>query len=92
MAPLYDLVSTIAWPELSTRLAMNIGHGKAENDLNPANFKRLAEEGALGWPMVKERVFSLANRTLSATAALGAPPGLADAIRTRCDLMMKQLG
>jgi serine/threonine-protein kinase HipA len=92
MAPLYDLVSTIAWPELSTRLAMNIGHGKAINDLNPANFRRLAEEGGLGWPMVKERVFRLVDRTLSAIPSVDGPPAMADAIVTRCERMRKQFG
>jgi serine/threonine-protein kinase HipA len=65
LAPLYDLVSTIAWPELSTRLAMSIGHGQHVNDLNPAHFKRLAEECDLGWPMVRERVESLAEKTVA---------------------------
>ena len=65
LAPSYDLVSTIAWPELSTRLAMNIGHGKSVNDLNPAQFKQLAEECGLGWPMVHERIRDLSERIAS---------------------------
>ncbi len=69
LAPLYDLVSTIAWPELSTHLAMNIGHGKSVNDLNIAHFKRLAEECDLGWPMVRERVESLTDRTAAIVAS-----------------------
>ena len=73
LAPLYDLVSTIAWPELSTRIAMNIGHGKSVNDLNPAHFKRLAEECDLGWPMIRERVENLAR---VAAEAVGDMPTL----------------
>jgi len=73
LAPLYDLVSTIAWPELSTRIAMNIGHSKSVNDLNPAHFKRLAEECDLGWPMIRERVESLSR---GATEAVRDMPAL----------------
>ena len=73
LAPLYDLVSTIAWPELSTRLAMNIGHGESVNDLNPAHFKRLAEECDLGWPMIRERVENLAR---GAVEVVGEMPAL----------------
>jgi serine/threonine-protein kinase HipA len=73
LAPLYDLVSTIAWPELSTRAPMNIGHGKSVNDLNPAHFRRLAEECDLGWPMIRERVESLSR---AAAAAVGDIPAL----------------
>ena len=80
LAPLYDLVSTIAWPELSTRIAMNIGHGKSVNDLNPAHFKRLAEECDLGWPMIRERVESLAGKAVAVVEDIrGLGQGSADA-------------
>jgi len=92
MAPLYDLVSTIAWPELSTRLAMNIGYGKAVNDLNPSNFKLLAEEGGLGWPMVKERVADLAGRALTTVSEMMEHSALAETICLRCERMLKQIG
>jgi serine/threonine-protein kinase HipA len=66
LAPLYDLVATIAWPELSARLAMSIGNGKNVNDVNPAHFKGMAEEASLGWPMVRERVDALADQVIMA--------------------------
>lgn len=98
LAPLYDLVSTIAWPELSTRLAMNIGHGKSVNDINPAHFKRLAEECDLGWPMVRERIGGLAGRTMDAmkaTKSTGNVPTpdtaarIAGVIQNRCERMLQ---
>jgi len=64
LAPFYDLVATIAWPELSTRLAMNIGNGKNVNDVNPAHFRRMAEDAALGWPMVRERIETLSRKVI----------------------------
>lgn len=64
LAPFYDLVSTIAWPDLSTRLAMNIGSGKSVNDVNPAHFRRMAEEASLGWPMVRERIEILSRKVI----------------------------
>jgi serine/threonine-protein kinase HipA len=91
MAPLYDLVSTIMWPDLSTRLAMNIGHGKAVNDLNPANFKLLAEEADLGWPMVRERIADLAGKMLHSASEKGRSLPLADTVSNRCERMLKQL-
>jgi len=98
LAPLYDLVSTIAWPELSTRLAMNIGHGKHANDLNPAHFKSLADDCDLGWPMVRERIRNLADKMIAAAndrVALiesSVPvmfPKVADMVRERCERMLK---
>jgi len=64
MAPFYDLVSTILWPELSTGLAMNIGYGKNVNDVNPAHFRRMAEDTSLGWPMVRERIETLSLKAI----------------------------
>lgn len=92
LAPLYDLVSTITWPDLSTRLAMGIGHGKNINDLNPAHFKRMAEECALGWPMVRDRIHELASKTLQAIDTIQIPlpenaavlSSIADSTKTRC--------
>ena len=71
LAPLYDLVSTIAWPELSVRLAMNIGNGKSVNDLNPAHFKRLTEDCDLSWPMVRERLHNLASEVSRSATEVG---------------------
>lgn len=98
LAPLYDLVSTIAWPELASRLAMNIGHGKSVNDINPARFKRLAEECDLGWPMVRERIDDLADRTMNAvksTESTGDVPAkdaaarMANVIQNRCERLLQ---
>jgi serine/threonine-protein kinase HipA len=98
LAPLYDLVSTIAWPELSTRLAMNIGHGKNVNDLNPAHFGSLAGECDLGWPMVRARVRILADKVIAAldAAAVDSPvpvtlPMIVDTVRDRCKRMSRQI-
>lgn len=91
MAPLYDLVSTVMWRDISTRLAMNIGHGKAVNDMNPANFRRLAEEGELGWPLVRERIASVVRRTLDAASDVADSSGIAEALRSRCERMLRYM-
>jgi len=64
LAPLYDIVSTIAWPQLSKRLAMNIGQCENVNDVNPGHFRRLAKEASLGWPMVRDRIESLTSKVM----------------------------
>jgi serine/threonine-protein kinase HipA len=97
LAPLYDLVSTIAWPELSTRLAMSIGKGKSVNDVSPDHFRRLAEEASLGWPMVRERMASLSTRALKCLERgdlVGAAPDslasarLSERVSERCKRML----
>jgi serine/threonine-protein kinase HipA len=96
LAPLYDLVSTIAWPELSTRLAMSIGHGKRMNDLNPMHFKRMAEECGVGWPMVRDRMRRLADG-LGGAIATGVPikvpmaAAVWERVAKRCERMTTRL-
>ena len=59
LAPFYDLVCTVVWPELSKRLAMNVGKSKNINEVTPDHFRKMAGEAGLGWPMVRERIASL---------------------------------
>ena len=96
LAPFYDLVSTIVWPELSTRLAMNIGNGKNVNDVNPAHFRGMAEEATLGWPMVRERIETLSGNvieTLEEGSLVRASPDpgiaahLSELVTQRCQRM-----
>lgn len=55
-APLYDLVSTAAYPELSPRMAMKVG-GKYEfDDLFPRHWERFAKETGLGPSQLKRKL------------------------------------
>ena len=62
LAPLYDLVCTASWPELSKRLAMNIGNAKLISEVLPDHFRKFAEDAGLGWPMIRERISALSER------------------------------
>ncbi len=83
LAPLYDLVCNLVWPDLSKRLAMNIGHARSVNDLNPAHFKKMAEECELGWPMVRERIQNLVRKVSAAVDDLNFTPLSADGMTER---------
>jgi serine/threonine-protein kinase HipA len=66
LAPFYDLVCTVVWPELSKRLAMNVGKSKNIDEVRPDHFHKMAIEAGLGWPMVRERMKSLCENVLGA--------------------------
>jgi len=65
LAPLYDVLSTAYYPELSKKMAMKIGSEYASDKVLPKNFEQLAEEAGLAKPMVKRRVRELAETVLS---------------------------
>jgi serine/threonine-protein kinase HipA len=64
LAPFYDLVCTLAWPELSKIPAMKIGRGESIEAIAPAHWRRMTEETRLGWPMVRERMADLCRKTV----------------------------
>lgn len=59
MAPLYDQVCTLVWPELSAALSMKIGAANSLPEVSPEHFRQLAAKAGLGWPMVRERLAEL---------------------------------
>ncbi len=76
MAPLYDQVCTMAWPELSSTLSMKVGSASRLEEVSPEHFKQLCEQAKLGWPMVCERVGEVCQRMLEAIRDRQALPEL----------------
>lgn len=66
LAPFYDLVSTMAWPELSTQFSMKIGRCKTLKEITPGHWTKMAEEAGLGAPMIRERIQSFCEKTVAA--------------------------
>lgn len=95
-APLYDIVSTIYYPELSEEMAMKIGDEYSSDRVTPRDFEKLAEEAALAKPMVRRRVPDLAEAVLNAIDATKlqiAHPvveTVASVVRKRCERIQSQ--
>jgi len=91
-APLYDMVSTIYYPELSRTMAMKIGGEYSSEKVTLKNFELLAEEARLAKPMVKRRVPELAETILATLPGLELADPVSEAvatlIRQRCQRAM----
>lgn len=72
LAPLYDLLSTAFYPELSAAFAMRIGRRSTLGELDAKGWKRFAADAGIGWPLVRQRVGEIGAR-IEATM-----PGVAD--------------
>ena len=80
LAPFYDLVCTQVWPELSKTPAMKIGKSESIDTITPAHWQKMAEETHIGWPMLRERIKLLCDKTLTGLrneTVLTAPPDAA---------------
>ncbi len=64
LAPFYDLVCTLAWPELSKTPAMKIGKSESIETITPAHWQQMALESRVGWPMLRERIIDLCGKAI----------------------------
>jgi serine/threonine-protein kinase HipA len=74
LAPLYDLVSTTAYPELTTRLAMSIDGATKIEDVNTEAWEALAKETNYSTAFVRRTTNSMIERTVEQAGRLAAEP------------------
>lgn len=65
MAPLYDLLSTVAYPDLSPNLAMKIAKRARLEGLVSRDWAKFAEETGLTEPYIRRRAASLADQVIA---------------------------
>src|SRR3546814_2380448 len=78
LAPLYDLVATHMWPELSAKLAMRFGRAPILEDVDAESFARFAEDAGLALPFLRRRAAAMAAGIHGAIVDGIEVPGLAD--------------
>ncbi len=59
LAPLYDLLATVAYPDLSPKLAMKIGQRMTLAEMDAKGWAAFAADAGLGLPLVRRRVAEL---------------------------------
>ncbi len=88
LAPLYDAISTIYYPELNTDMAMRIGCEYSSDRITPKDFEQLAGDAGLAKPLVRRRVPELATAAIEALDKINITDKVSDEvaglIRKRC--------
>jgi serine/threonine-protein kinase HipA len=96
LAPLYDLISTVYYPELSAKMAMKIGGEYVSDKVGLANFEHLAEEAGLAKPITKRRVGDVAEWIVAKLPGVTndhpVTVRVAKSIQHRCELSLKRFG
>ena len=75
LAPLYDLVSTVVYPELVTRLAMSIDGATQIADVDAQAWSKLASQVGVRHEFAMETVGRIARRAVAAAARIAAEQG-----------------
>lgn len=79
LAPLYDVVATAVYPELTVKMAMKIGGKYKFSEVMDRHWDRFSEENGLGKAQVRKRVRELAIQLpKKARQTAGAQPEFAD--------------
>ena len=68
LAPLYDLLATFLYPELSPRMAMKIGGKAVLQELEPRHWDKFSADAGLGAPFVRTRIKQLSELVTDAIA------------------------
>lgn len=81
LAPLYDLLSTVAYPRYTPRFAMNVAGRRTLKELRRLDWERFARRCGMAPPFVRRRVrelCDLASRRAKAVAEELGLPGLGE--------------
>ncbi len=94
LAPLYDLLATVAYPDLSPKFAMKIGKRATLAELDDAGWAVFASDAGLGLPLTRRRIAEISKGVVEKATTVASElsrPGLdrtaieqfADMIRER---------
>lgn len=96
LAPLYDLVCTAYYPELTEEMAMKIGGEYLSRSVTLRRFEKFAEDAGLAKPLVRRRVMEVAEKILAAAPKLdienSVTEGVAALITGRVEKAVARLG
>lgn len=89
LAPLYDLLSTAVYPQLSATFAMKIGKRSTLGELDAKGWKAFAADAGISDPLVRRRVGRIRDRinarmpaVVSEIVSLGFDPGVVGPLAT----------
>ena len=80
LAPLYDLVSTVFYPELTDRMAMKIGKQPKSALIYPKDIDRFAADAGLGMAQTRARIPMLASRLLEKIPGIERPHPVSESV------------
>ena len=89
LAPLYDILSTVYYPELSRTMAMKLGGEYSSEKVWPHNFEQLAEDAGLEKSLAMGRVAEMVEEIRTVLPQMhsdGIARSIAARILQRCEL------
>lgn len=76
LAPFYDLLATVAYPDLSAKLAMKIAKRATLEEIGSTTWPEFAADVGLGAPFVRRRVVELGEAVITQAPVVAQNPAL----------------
>lgn len=92
LAPLYDLLATVTYPELSPRLAMKIGKKATLSEMDARGWAAFSTDAGLGLPLVRRRIAEISDGVKAAAQDVAQTivlPGLDEAALSRFSALIR---
>lgn len=80
LAPLYDLVSTVHYPNLAVEMAMRIGRQRISDRVDATDLEQLAKDAGLAAPLVRRRAGELAEIVLARIDDIDRPDAVTERV------------
>jgi serine/threonine-protein kinase HipA len=93
LAPLYDILSTVYYPEISQKMAMKLGDEYSFEKVRPHSFEQLAEEAGLEKSLLIGRVAEMVEEILTVLPQIPSDEitsSIATRILERCELSQRR--
>lgn len=91
LAPLYDLLATVAYPELSPKFAMRIGKRATLAEMDAKGWTAFAADAGVGLPLVRRRVGEMSESVIARAQEAASElvrPGIDEAALSRFAAMV----
>ncbi|NJL06935.1 MAG: type II toxin-antitoxin system HipA family toxin [Methylacidiphilales bacterium] len=72
LAPLYDLLATVAYPDLSSMFAMKIGNSATLAELDTKGWIAFAADAGLGLPLIRRRIAEISESAIARASEVAA--------------------
>lgn len=91
LAPFYDLLSTIQWPDLSPRMAMRLGGAGTIDEIHDDTWTNFAETSGTSMRLVRQRIDRLTTNVLAVIASLNPEDAISQQVLQRTALRARRV-
>lgn len=91
LAPFYDLVSTIHWPDLSPRMAMRYGGAGTIDEIHSDTWANFAEASGTSMRLVRQRIDRMTTDVLAVIASLNPQNTITEQVLERTALRARRI-